>query len=54
MPEEDVALLCDAYRAFRGRIHQLSLQESEGVVDAGELGELREPVIAIWNRLMGA
>ena len=54
MPEEDVALLCDAYRAFRGRIHQLSLQESEGVVDAGELGEPREAVIALWNRMMGA
>ena len=53
MSEEDVALLCDAYRAFRGRIHQLSLQESEGVVDAGELGELREAVSAMWSRLMG-
>ena len=56
MPEEDVALLSDAYRAFRGRIHQLSLQESEGVVGAGEigeLGELREAVIATWSRLMG-
>ena len=53
MPEADVALLSDAYRAFRGRIHQLSLQESEGVVDAGELGELREAVVAMWSRMMG-
>ena len=52
MPEEDVALLSDAYRAIRGRIHELSLQDSEGVVGNGEFAEFREAVIAIWNRLM--
>ena len=31
-PDEDLTLLADAYRAYRGRIHELSLQESEGVV----------------------
>ena len=54
MPEDDVALLCDAYRAIRGRIHQLSLQEAEGAVGSGEFGEFREAVIVIWNRLMTA
>ena len=54
MPEEDVALLSDAYRAFRGRIHQLSLQDSPGVVGSEEHAELREAVIALWNRLMVA
>ncbi len=54
MPEEDVALLSDAYRAFRGRIHQLSLQDSRGVVGDEELTGPREAVIAIWNRLMVA
>ena len=54
MPDEDVTLLADAYRAYRGRIHELSLQESEGVVGDDEFVELREAVIAVWNRLMGA
>ena len=53
MPAEDVALLADAYRAYRGRIHELSLQESKAVVDDGEFDEVREAVIAVWNRLMG-
>ena len=52
MPEEDVTLLADAYRAYRGRIHELSLQESEAVVGNEEFAELRETVVAIWNRLM--
>ena len=52
MPEEDVTLLADAYRAYRGRIHELSLQESEAVVGNEEFAELREAVVAIWNRLM--
>ena len=54
MPIEDVTLLSDAYRAFRGRIHQLSLQDSQGVVGGDEFAELREAVIAIWDRLMVA
>ena len=52
MPEEDVTLLADAYRAYRGRIHELSLQESEAVVGNEKFAELREAVVAIWNRLM--
>ena len=52
MQDEEVTLLADAYRAFRGRIHELSLQESEGVVGEEEFAELRAAVIAIWNRLM--
>ena len=54
MPVEDVTLLADAYRTFRGRIHELSLQDSEGVVGGEEFAEFREAVIAIWNRLMVA
>ena len=52
MPEKEVTLLADAYRAYRGRIHELSLQESEAVVGNEEFAELREAVVAIWNRLM--
>ena len=47
MPAEDVTLLADAYRAYRGRIHELSLQESKAVVDDGEFDEIREAVIAV-------
>ena len=54
MPEEDVTLLAHAYRAYRGRIHELSLQESEAVVGNEEFAELREAVVAIWNRLMAS
>ena len=54
MPDEDVTLLADAYRAYRGRIHELALQESGAVVDAGEFADLREAVTAVWNRLMAA
>ena len=52
MPEEDVTLLADAYRAYRGRIHELSLQESEAMVGGEEFVEFREAVVAIWSRLM--
>ena len=52
MPDEDVTLLADAYRAYRGRIHELSLQESEGVVDGEEFAGFREAVTAVWDRLM--
>ena len=54
MPAGDVTLLADAYRAYRGRMHELSLQEAGAVVGAGEFAELREAVTAIWNRLMAA
>ena len=52
MPDEDVTLLADAYRAYRGRIHELSLQESEGVVGCEEFAGFREAVTAVWDRLM--
>ena len=54
LPDEDVTLLADAYRAYRGRIHELSLQESEGVVGDAEFVETRHAVAALWNRLMVA
>ena len=54
MPDGDVTLLSDAYRGYRGRIHELSLQESEGVVGDDEFTELRETVRAVWNRLMSS
>ena len=52
MPEADVTLLSDAFRAIRGRIHELSLQDAEGVVGNEEFADHRHAVIEIWNRLM--
>ena len=52
MPEADVTLLSDAFRAIRGRIHELSLQDAQGVVGIEEFAEYRQAVIGIWNRLM--
>lgn len=48
----EAGLLADAYRAYRARVHRATLQEKSAVVAAGELGELREAVAALWQRLM--
>lgn len=50
--EEQSSLLCDAYRSFRARAHRLTLQEQKAVVDESEFRELREGVIAIWQKMM--
>ena len=52
MADADVALLADAYRAYRGRLHELSLLESDGVTGDEEFVEFRDAIIAIWHRLM--
>ena len=54
MPEANVALLSDAFRAIRGRIHELSLQDAQGVVGIEEFAEYRQAVIGIWNRWMAS
>ncbi len=48
----DVALLTDAYRAYRARAHAAALQEAEAVVAGDELGDYREAVAALWARIM--
>ncbi len=53
MPGDDVELLMDAYRAFRGRVHEMALQEQESVIEEDQLKEYREGVIRIWRKLMG-
>jgi glutamate-ammonia-ligase adenylyltransferase len=50
--EEECSLLSDAYRSFRARAHRLTLQELKAVVDESEFRELREGVIAIWQKMM--
>jgi glutamate-ammonia-ligase adenylyltransferase len=49
---EHAGLLNSAYKAYRERMHRLSLQEHSGVVEAGEFGELRDRVSALWQQLM--
>ncbi|MFO7858364.1 MAG: bifunctional [glutamate--ammonia ligase]-adenylyl-L-tyrosine phosphorylase/[glutamate--ammonia-ligase] adenylyltransferase, partial [Ectothiorhodospiraceae bacterium] len=49
---DDTALLVDAYRAYRARVHALTLQEESPVVPAESLAPYHEPVAAIWHRLM--
>jgi glutamate-ammonia-ligase adenylyltransferase len=48
----DAAYLADAYRHYRARVHQLTLQELPTVVAATEFRELREQVTALWQRVM--
>lgn len=50
---DEAALLADAYRAYRKRVHELTLQELPAVVAAGEFAELRAQVTALWRRGMG-
>ena len=50
---EATVLLADAYRAFRKRVHELTLQELPPVVDAGEFAALRARVAALWREIMG-
>lgn len=53
LPGDDVRLLMDAYRAFRGRVHETALQEQESVLDEDELEDYRQGVIRIWRKMMG-
>jgi [glutamine synthetase] adenylyltransferase / [glutamine synthetase]-adenylyl-L-tyrosine phosphorylase len=52
LADPDARFLTDTYRAFRDRIHRLTLQESPAVVDAAEFAEEREGVRAMWRRVM--
>ncbi len=52
LPEPDVVLLSDAYRAYRARGHRLTLQDQPAIVDAGEFTDYRAQVARIWNALI--
>ncbi len=52
MAAADSRLLADAYRAYRARLHRLTLQEESAVADAREFQEYREGVAALWRKLM--
>ena len=49
---EDARLLADAYRAYRSRVHKLTLREEPSRVPAAEFAELRAAVTTLWQRLM--
>jgi [glutamine synthetase] adenylyltransferase / [glutamine synthetase]-adenylyl-L-tyrosine phosphorylase len=52
MAGTDSELLRDAYRAFRIRVHRLTLQEQKAVVDAAEFTAERDGVLRIWHALL--
>lgn len=52
MTSDDVALLSDAYRAYRASAHRLTLQEQPAVTDVDEFKNYREGVIGIWREWM--
>ncbi len=54
MARADSEMLCDAYRAYRRRVHRLTLQERKAVVDAAEFAEEQEMVLRLWCSLMEA
>ncbi|KAB7627320.1 bifunctional [glutamate--ammonia ligase]-adenylyl-L-tyrosine phosphorylase/[glutamate--ammonia-ligase] adenylyltransferase [Alkalilimnicola sp. S0819] len=49
---EDAVLLADAYRAYRAKVHRLTLQGQLARVAADEFTEYRQAVSALWGRLM--
>ncbi|RRQ21619.1 bifunctional [glutamate--ammonia ligase]-adenylyl-L-tyrosine phosphorylase/[glutamate--ammonia-ligase] adenylyltransferase [Thiohalobacter thiocyanaticus] len=51
MPEDDVRVLGNAYRAYRKRVHNLTLQEVPALVYQGEFIQTRAAVLGIWKRI---
>ena len=52
--QSDVQVLENAYKVYRQRSHQLSLQEQTSSVAGEVFVELRAQVIEIWNRIIEA
>jgi glutamate-ammonia-ligase adenylyltransferase len=52
IPQSTVDLLTGAYRAYRQRIHHLSLDGADAVVPATEFAEVREQITAVWREAM--
>jgi glutamate-ammonia-ligase adenylyltransferase len=52
VPQSTVDLLTGAYRAYRQRIHHLSLDGASTVVPASEFAAVREQVTAVWRDAM--
>ena len=52
VPQATADVLTDAYRAYRQRIHHLSLEKAASVVPAAEFAGTRDAVTAIWTQTM--
>ncbi len=52
VPQSTVDVLTHAYRAYRQRIHHLSLEGASNVVPAAEFAAMRGSVSAIWHATM--
>jgi glutamate-ammonia-ligase adenylyltransferase len=52
VPQATVDVLTGAYRAYRQRMHHLSLESASNVVPADEFREVRAAVTAIWDATM--
>ena len=52
VPQASVDVLTAAYRAYRTRIHRLSLDAAEPIVPAEEFADTRAAVTALWNATM--
>ena len=48
----DAELLTEAYKAYRARVHELTLQEQSAVVDEQEFAEYRQRVTELWEGTM--
>jgi glutamate-ammonia-ligase adenylyltransferase len=52
VPQATVDVLTNAYRAYRQRMHHLSLEAANNVVSDDEFRETRAAVTAVWNATM--
>ena len=54
VPQATVDVLTAAYRAYRVRIHRLSLDAAPAIVPAEEFAETRAAVTGLWDATLGA
>jgi len=54
VPQASVDVLTAAYRAYRARIHRLSLDAATPLVPAEHFFEVRSAVTALWDATMCA
>jgi len=52
IPQEWVDFLTETYRKYRTRMHHLSLEGEEGLIDTGEFVEERARVTGLWREVM--
>lgn len=54
MSAQDAALLSDIYRAYRAKVHQLTLLKEPAVVNADAFADYRGAVLRLWGILLGS